>query len=77
MSQNDPAAFTLNDVGQLIYFTSYTAHYPRQTKNGRYFLPTIFRNIKAKKKYLFYQLPDRPPKKQFKLANPNFVYNCI
>ena len=36
MSQNDPAAFTLNDVSQLIYFISYTTRCPRQTKNGRY-----------------------------------------
>ena len=49
MSQNNPTAFTLNDVGQLIYFIPYTARCPRQTKNGRYFLPTTFRNIKAKK----------------------------
>ena len=45
MSQNDPAVFTLNDVSQLIYFISYTAGCPRQTKHGHYFLPTIFRNI--------------------------------
>ena len=45
MSQNDPAIFTLNDVRQLIYFVSYTARCPRQTKNGR--LLFIFRNIKV------------------------------
>ena len=73
MSQNDPAAFTLNGVGQLIYLISCTARCPWQTKNGRYFLPTIFRNIKAKKKYLCYQLTGRPYKK-FKFAISNFVY---
>ena len=49
MSQNDPAAFTLNDVSQFIYFISYTARCPGQTKNSHYFLPTIFRNVEAKK----------------------------
>ena len=37
---------------QLFYFISYTARCPRQTKNDNYFLPTFFRNIKAKKNYL-------------------------
>ena len=73
MSQNDPAAFTLNDVSQLIYFFSYTACCPRQTNNGHYFLPTIFRNIKVN---LLYKLPDWPSKK-FKFANPNFVYDYL
>ena len=57
MSQNDPAAFTLNDVSQLIYFFSYTACCPRQTNNGHYFLPTIFRNIKAKRSTFFTSYP--------------------
>ena len=49
MNQNDPATFTLSVVGQLIHFISYTARCPRQTKHNHYFLPTIFRDIKAKK----------------------------
>ena len=44
ISQKNPTVFTLNDVRQLIYFVSYTARHPRQTKNGQ--LLFIFRNIK-------------------------------
>ena len=49
-SQNDPGTFTLNDVSQLICFVSCSARCPRQSKDGYYFLPAIFRNFKAKKK---------------------------
>ena len=45
MRQNDPASYTLNDVRQLLYIVSYTAHCPRQAKNGR--LLFIFRNIEV------------------------------
>ena len=49
-SQNDSAAFTLNDISQLICFASCSARGPRQTKDSYYYLPAIFRNFKAKKK---------------------------
>ena len=55
--QNYPATILLNDVSQLIYFISYTACYPRQTKNSYYFFPTIFRNIKSKKSTFFTSYP--------------------
>ena len=38
-------------------FFSYTAYCPRQTNNGHYFLPTIFRNIKAKRSTFFTSCP--------------------
>ena len=38
-------------------FFSYTAYCPRQTNNGHYFLPTIFRNIKAKRSAFFTSYP--------------------
>ena len=62
MSQNDPAGFTPNNVSQLIYFISHTVHCPRQTKHGHYFLPTIFRNIKAKKSMSVTSYPTYPKK---------------